>query len=86
MDTVLESASKKVVIGPDKPFVIIGERINPTGRKVLAAQLEAGDFTTVEQDAVSQVEAGAAMLDVNAGVPVRTRPRCWWVSSSWYRS
>lgn len=69
METVLESASRKVVIGPDKPFVIIGERINPTGRKVLAAQLEAGDFTTVEQDAVSQIEAGAAMLDVNAGVP-----------------
>ncbi len=69
MDTVLESASRKVVIGPDKPFVIIGERVNPTGRKALAAQLEAGDFSTVEQDAVSQVEAGAAMLDVNAGVP-----------------
>jgi 5-methyltetrahydrofolate--homocysteine methyltransferase len=69
MDTVLESATKKVVIGPDKPFVIIGERINPTGRKVLAAQLEAGDYSTVEQDALSQVEAGAAMLDVNAGVP-----------------
>ena len=69
METVLESATKKVVIGPDKPFVIIGERINPTGRKVLATQLEAGDFTTVEQDAVSQLEAGAVMLDVNAGVP-----------------
>jgi 5-methyltetrahydrofolate--homocysteine methyltransferase len=69
METVLESATKKVVIGPDKSFVIIGERINPTGRKVLATQLEAGDFTTVEQDAVSQLEAGAVMLDVNAGVP-----------------
>ena len=69
METVLESASQKVVIGPDKPFVIIGERINPTGRKTLAAQLEAGDFTAVERDAASQVEAGAAMLDVNAGVP-----------------
>ena len=69
MDTILESKSKKVVIGPDQPFVIIGERINPTGRKVLAAQLEEGNFSIVEQDAVSQVEAGAAMLDVNAGVP-----------------
>ena len=69
MDTVLESATQKVVIGPDQPFVIIGERINPTGRKVLAAQLEAGDYSTVKRDALSQVEAGAAMLDVNAGVP-----------------
>jgi 5-methyltetrahydrofolate--homocysteine methyltransferase len=69
METVLESASRKVVIGPDQPFVIIGERINPTGRKALAAQLEAGDYSTVEQDAVAQIEAGAAMLDVNAGVP-----------------
>ncbi len=65
--TVLESKSKTVVIGFDRPFCVIGERINPTGRKKLAAELEAGDFSTVEKDAVEQVACGAAVLDVNAG-------------------
>src|SRR5258705_1146339 len=68
-DTVISSATKEVVIGFNRPFVIIGERINPTGRKILAAEMAAGDFTRVEADARAQVEAGAPMLDVNAGVP-----------------
>ncbi|MEL6871483.1 MAG: methyltetrahydrofolate cobalamin methyltransferase [Pseudomonadota bacterium] len=66
--TVVQSASKTAVIGFDQPFCVIGERINPTGRKKLAAEMVAGDFTTVEADAVAQVAAGATMLDVNAGV------------------
>jgi 5-methyltetrahydrofolate--homocysteine methyltransferase len=69
VETVLESPTKSVVIGPDKPFVIIGERINPTGRKALAAELQEGNFDRVRADATAQVEAGAAMLDVNSGVP-----------------
>ncbi len=73
-DTVLSSATKEVVIGFDRPFVIIGERINPTGRKVLAAEMAAGDFSRVEADARAQVEAGAHMLDVNAGIPLADEP------------
>jgi 5-methyltetrahydrofolate--homocysteine methyltransferase len=73
-DTVVSSASKEVVIGFDRPFVIIGERINPTGRKILAAEMAAGDFTRVEADARAQVEAGAHMLDVNAGIPLADEP------------
>ena len=65
--TVLESATKTVVIGFDEPFCVIGERINPTGRKKLAAELEAGDFSTVERDALEQVICGATVLDVNSG-------------------
>lgn len=65
--TVLEAKTKTVIIGFDHPFCVIGERINPTGRKKLAAELEAGDFSTVEKDAVDQVACGAAVLDVNAG-------------------
>jgi len=67
--TVLSSPNKEVVIGFDRPFVVIGERINPTGRKKLAAEIAAGDYSTVESDAVAQVAAGAHVLDVNAGVP-----------------
>jgi 5-methyltetrahydrofolate--homocysteine methyltransferase len=63
-----------VVIGFDRPFVIIGERINPTGRKILAAEMSAGDFSRVEADARAQVEAGAQMLDVNAGIPLADEP------------
>ena len=73
-DTVVSSATKEVVIGFDRPFVIIGERINPTGRKILAAEMAAGDFTRVEADARAQVEAGAHMLDVNAGIPLADEP------------
>lgn len=69
MDTIVKSPTQTVVIGPDQPFVIIGERINPTGRKRLAAEMQAGDFSRVEADARAQVAAGAHILDVNAGVP-----------------
>ena len=72
--TIVESGSKTVVIGFDEPFCVIGERINPTGRKLLAAQLESGDFSTVENDAVEQVACGASMLDVNAGVVYNSNP------------
>ena len=73
-DTVISSATREVVIGFDRPFVIIGERINPTGRKILAAEMAAGDFSRVEADALAQVEAGAHMLDVNAGIPLADEP------------
>ncbi len=74
-DTVLSSATREVVIGFDRPFVIIGERINPTGRKQLAAEMAAGDYSRVEADAIAQVQAGAQMLDVNAGIPLADEPR-----------
>ena len=73
-DTIISSATREVVIGFNRPFVIIGERINPTGRKILAAEMAAGDFTRVEADARAQVEAGANMLDVNAGIPLADEP------------
>lgn len=69
MDTILSSASKTVVIGPEHPFVIIGERINPTGRKVLTQQMLDMNMDMVRRDALRQVEAGAHALDINAGVP-----------------
>lgn len=65
--TVLESKTKTVVIGFDEPFCVIGERINPTGRKKLAAELEMDDFSTVERDALEQVACGAMVLDINSG-------------------
>jgi len=74
-DTVISSATKEVVIGFERPFVLIGERINPTGRKRLAAEMAAGDFSRVKADAIAQVEAGAHMLDVNAGIPMADEPR-----------
>jgi 5-methyltetrahydrofolate--homocysteine methyltransferase len=73
-DTVISSASKEVVIGFERPFVIIGERINPTGRKIMAAEMLAGDYSRVIADALAQVEAGAHMLDVNAGIPLADEP------------
>jgi 5-methyltetrahydrofolate--homocysteine methyltransferase len=73
-DTIISSATREVVIGFDRPFVIIGERINPTGRKILAAEMAAGDFSRVASDALSQVDAGAHMLDVNAGIPLADEP------------
>ena len=73
-ETVLSSATKEVVIGFDRPFVIIGERINPTGRKALAAEMASGSFDTVVADAIAQVEAGAQMLHVNAGIPLADEP------------
>ncbi|MEX0343687.1 MAG: methyltetrahydrofolate cobalamin methyltransferase [Rhizobiaceae bacterium] len=66
--TVVASASKEIIIGFDQPFCVIGERINPTGRKKLAAEMNEGNFETVKKDALEQVAAGATMLDVNAGV------------------
>ena len=73
-DTVISSATREVIIGFNRPFVIIGERINPTGRKLLAAEMAAGDFSRVEADALAQVAAGAHMLDVNAGIPLADEP------------
>src|SRR6266516_6150199 len=73
-DTILSSSSREVVIGFDRPFTIIGERINPTGRKLLAEEMKAGDFSRVERDVLAQVEAGAHMLDVNAGIPLSDEP------------
>jgi 5-methyltetrahydrofolate--homocysteine methyltransferase len=73
-DTVISSASREVVIGFERPFVMIGERINPTGRKVLAAEMAAGNFSRVESDTLAQLAAGAHMLDVNAGIPLADEP------------
>jgi len=72
--TVVASATKTVIIGFDQPFCVIGERINPTGRKILAAELEAGNFATVEKDALEQVACGAQVLDINAGVVYNSNP------------
>jgi 5-methyltetrahydrofolate--homocysteine methyltransferase len=69
VETVLSSRSREVVVSIDRPFVIIGERINPTGRKVLAAEMKEGRMDRVRADALAQVAAGAHMLDVNAGIP-----------------
>src|ERR1700756_1148832 len=74
-ETRLSSDKREVVIGFERPFVLIGERINPTGRKLLAAEMAAGDYSRVKADAVAQVEAGAHMLDVNAGIPMADEPR-----------
>ena len=73
--TTISSATREVRIGFDQPFVIIGERINPTGRKILAEEMKNGDYSRVEADALAQVEAGAHMLDVNAGIPLADEPR-----------
>jgi len=70
MRTVVSSPTKEVVIGDDQPFCIIGERINPTGRKVFQEQLRAGDLSAIEKDVADQVAGGAMMLDVNMGVPL----------------
>src|ERR1700751_1753501 len=70
MDTVLSSAGKQVVIGPGQPFCIIGERINPTGRKAFQQELRAGDLSRVETDVAQQVAGGAMVLDVNMGAPL----------------
>ena len=72
--TIVESSNRTVVIGFDEPFCIIGERINPTGRKKLAMELEAENFDTVVKDAIEQVKAGANILDINAGVVYNSNP------------
>lgn len=69
LSTVVRSESEEIEISRELPTVVIGERINPTGRKTLQEQLRRGDFTMVRDDALAQVAAGAAILDVNAGVP-----------------
>ncbi len=74
-ETVISSATKELVIGFDRPFVIIGERINPTGRKIMAEEMKNGDYSRVESDTIAQVQAGAHMLDVNAGIPLADEPR-----------
>jgi len=74
MHTVLSSLNKTVTIGHDQPFCIIGERINPTGRKKFQEQLRAGDLTAIEKDVIAQVAGGANVLDVNMGVPLTDEP------------
>lgn len=74
VDTLISSKTKEVVIGAGRPFVIIGERINPTGRKLLAQEMKVGNYERVKADAIAQVEAGAHMLDVNAGIPLADEP------------
>ncbi|HKA67672.1 MAG TPA: dihydropteroate synthase [Actinomycetes bacterium] len=70
MDTVLRSGSAEVVIGEHRPFCVIGERINPTGRRLFQEQLRAGDLSRIEVDVAQQVAGGAMVLDVNMGVPL----------------
>ena len=74
MHTVLSSATRKVVVGHDQPFCLIGERINPTGRRLFQEQLRAGDLSAIERDVAAQVAGGATVLDVNMGVPLTDEP------------
>ena len=74
LETVLRSATKQVVIGHGRPFCLIGERINPTGRRIFQEQLREGDFSAIERDVKAQVEGGADVLDVNMGVPLTDEP------------
>lgn len=74
METILQSKTKTVVIGPDRPFVMIGERINPSGRKKLGEEMAAGNFERVRRDAIVQAELGGQVLDVNAGYPMGDEP------------
>lgn len=74
LHTILRSPTREVVLGHDRPFTIIGERINPTGRKLFQEQLRAGDLSTVERDVAAQVMGGADVLDVNMGVPLTDEP------------
>lgn len=73
--TVVTSPNQEVKIGFEERFIIIGERINPTGRKILAEEMKNGDYSRVEADAIAQVEAGAQMLDINAGIPLADEPK-----------
>jgi 5-methyltetrahydrofolate--homocysteine methyltransferase len=82
METVLQSRSRTVTIGAGLPFCIIGERINPTGRKTFAEQLRGGDLSTVTADALAQVSAGADVLDINATCCARPRTRSTFRSAS----
>ncbi len=73
--TTISSATKEIIIGFEAPFCVIGERINPTGRKLLAEEMANGDYSRVQSDAVAQIDAGATMLDVNAGIPLADEPK-----------
>ena len=73
-ETIISSATKDVRLGFDQPFVIVGERINPTGRRLLAEEMSRGDLRRVEADAMAQITAGAQVLDVNAGIPLADEP------------
>ena len=75
IETTVSSDSREVIFGSNRPFVIIGERINPTGRQILAKEMERGDYSRVKSDALDQVRAGAQMLDVNAGIPLADEPK-----------
>lgn len=74
MDTILQSRAQTVRIGPERPFTIIGEHINPTGRKLLGQEMAAGNFDRVRADALAQAAAGAHLLDINAGIPLADEP------------
>ena len=74
METIIQSKTKTVIIGGERPFTIIGERINPTGRKALAREMAADNYDRVVKDALAQVAAGAHMLDINAGIPLADEP------------
>ena len=70
LETTLRGNGAEIIIGHDRRFCLIGERINPTGRKVFQEQLRAGDLSAIERDVKAQVEGGADVLDVNMGVPL----------------
>src|SRR4051812_40181155 len=74
METKLSSRTREVIVSIDRPFVVIGERINPTGRRVLAAEMKDGKMDRVRADARAEMAAGAHMLDVNAGIPMADEP------------
>jgi 5-methyltetrahydrofolate--homocysteine methyltransferase len=74
LETTLRSATSEVVIGHGRRFCLIGERINPTGRRIFQEQLRAGDLSAIERDVIAQVEGGADVLDVNMGVPMTDEP------------
>ena len=82
-DMIVSSASREVVIGFERPFCIIGERINPTGRKKPGGRDGGRQLPTVEADTLAQVAAGAHMLDVNAGIPLADEPQSWPTRSGW---
>lgn len=73
-ETTIRSATKEVVLGPGRRFVVIGERINPTGRKQLGEEIKVGDWSRVEAEALAQIAAGAQVLDVNVGIPLADEP------------
>ncbi|MGZ5369204.1 MAG: dihydropteroate synthase [Aeromicrobium sp.] len=74
MHTIIRSATREVILGHDQKFCIIGERINPTGRRIFQEQLRAGDLSAIERDVASQVAGGAGILDINMGVPLTDEP------------